>query len=116
MTDDDNDDDVNIGDFTDILGEILGALFMASSVLDLDLAFGAADSNVDFDRTTLLSPLSPLPLPSPVLLCLLLLWSPLEISFHSHNHLFPLLVESCNEIFSLRDGVERWTRSTKRQV
>jgi len=59
---------------------------------------------VDFDRTTLLSLISPLPLPSPVLLCLLLLWSPLEISFQSHNHLFPLLVESCNKNFSLQDG------------
>ena len=80
-TDDDNDDDANVVNFTDILGEIFDAPFMASSVLDLDLAFGAADSNVDFDGTTLLYPLSPLypGLHSPLLLLLLLPGSPPEI-------------------------------------
>jgi len=63
MTDEDNDDDANDGNLRNNLGEILGATFMASPDLDLDLAFGAVDSNVDFDRTPLLSPLSPLPPP-----------------------------------------------------
>ena len=61
LTDNDNDYDANDGDFPDTLGEILGAPFMASPALDFDHAFGAADSNVDFDRTHLLSPPSPLP-------------------------------------------------------
>jgi len=47
------------GDFDDTLGEILGASFMATPSLDLDLAFGALDSNVDLAHTHLLSPLSP---------------------------------------------------------
>jgi len=51
MTDNENDDDANDGDFPDTLGEILIAPFMATPALDLDLAFGAADSNVNFDRT-----------------------------------------------------------------
>jgi len=62
MTDYDNIDDTNDSNFTDILREIFGATFMASLVLDLDLAFGPVDSNVDFDRTpppSLLTPLSP---------------------------------------------------------
>ena len=62
-TDDDNDDDANDGDFPDILGEILGATFMASPVPNFDLAFGAVISNVDFDRTPRLCPLSSLPPP-----------------------------------------------------
>ena len=45
MTDNDNDDNANKGDFSDTLAEILGATFMASPVLDLDLAFGAADND-----------------------------------------------------------------------
>jgi len=49
MTDDDNDDVANDGDFLDTLGEIPGAIFMALPVLDLDLALGAADSNVEFN-------------------------------------------------------------------
>jgi len=60
---DDNDDDADDGDFDDTLGEILGASFMATPSLDLDLAFGAVDSNVDPARTYLLSPLFPLPPP-----------------------------------------------------
>jgi len=63
-TDDDNDDDANDGDFPDILGEILGATFMASPVPDFYLTFGAAISNVDFDRTLRLCPLSPIPHPT----------------------------------------------------
>ena len=40
---------------------------MATPFLDLDLSFGAVNSNVELARTHLLSPLSPLspPLPSP---------------------------------------------------
>jgi len=60
-TDNDDDGNANDGDFPDTLGEILGAPWITSPVLDLDLAFVATDSNVDFDRTTLLSGLSPLP-------------------------------------------------------
>jgi len=63
MTNDDNDDDVNDGDFPDTLGEILGATFMATPALNLDLTFAAADSNVDFHRTPLLSSLFHLPRP-----------------------------------------------------
>ena len=55
MTDDDNDGD----DFPDALGGILGATFIPSPDLDLDLAFDTADSKVNFDRTLLLSSLSP---------------------------------------------------------
>jgi len=65
MTDDDYDNHSNVGDFTNILVEILGAPFIAWSVLELNLTFGAADSNVDSHRTTLHSPLSPLPPPLP---------------------------------------------------
>jgi len=67
MTDDDYDNHSNVGDFTDILVEILGAPFIAWSVLDLNLTFGDTDSNVDCHHTTLHSPLSqlPPPLPSP---------------------------------------------------
>ena len=57
LTDNDNGDDANDGDFPDTLGQILSAPFMASPALDFDHAFGAADSNVNFDRTPLLSPL-----------------------------------------------------------
>jgi len=46
---------------------------MATPSLDLDLASGAVDSNVNLDCTHLLSP--PSPLPSPLLLLLLLLES-----------------------------------------
>ena len=45
--DDDNDDNADDGDFDDTLGEILGASFMGTTSLDLDLAFGAVDSNVE---------------------------------------------------------------------
>ena len=54
-----------IDDFTNVLGKILGAPCMVLSVLDLDLALGATDSNVDFDRSALLSPLSHFPPPLP---------------------------------------------------
>jgi len=47
------------GDFADAVGEILGATFMTSLVLDQDLAFGATGSIVDFDRTRFLSPTPP---------------------------------------------------------
>ena len=63
---DDNNDDAEDGDFDDTLGEILVASFMATPSLDLDLALGAVDSNVDLACTRLLSPPFPLspPLPS----------------------------------------------------
>ena len=73
MTDDDSIDDTNGSNFTNILREIFGATFMASLVLDLDLAFGPVDSNVDFDRTSPLSYLPPSPLASPLALPFLLL-------------------------------------------
>ena len=93
-TDNDDDGDADDGDFPDTLGEILGAPWIASPVLDLELTFGATDSNVDFDRTTLLSALSPLP---PLLASLPSSSAAGEPnlrsrSFHYHNHLFPLLV------------------------
>jgi len=49
------------------LREILSASCMATSSLDLDLTIGTVDYNIDFDRTHLLSSLSPLspPLASP---------------------------------------------------
>jgi len=61
MLDDDNDDGVDVGNFEDTLRKIPSDTFMAAPSLDLDFAFGAVDSNVDFDRTHLLSSLSPLP-------------------------------------------------------
>jgi len=66
VTTDDNDDDADDSDFDDTLGEILGASFRDLPSLDLDLAFGAVDSNVDFACTRFLSPPFPLhpPLPS----------------------------------------------------
>jgi len=62
---DDNDDDAHDGNFDDTLSEILGASFRVTPSLDLDLAFGAVDSNVDLACTHLLSPPSPLPPPLP---------------------------------------------------
>ena len=62
---DDNDDDVDDCNFDDTLGEILGPSFRVTPSLDLDLAFGAVDSNVDQTYTHLLSPPSPLPPPLP---------------------------------------------------
>jgi len=61
----DNDDGADEGDFDDTFEEILGAEFMATPFLDLDLSFGAVNSNVELARTHLLSPLSPLPPPLP---------------------------------------------------
>jgi len=57
----DNDDDANDGNFDDALSEIFGASSRVAPSLDLDLAFGTVDSNVDPTCTPLLSPLSPLP-------------------------------------------------------
>ena len=51
---DDNDDDANDGNFDDTLGEILGTSFRVTPSLDLDLAFGAVDSNVDLACTHIL--------------------------------------------------------------
>jgi hypothetical protein len=62
-----NDDDADDGIFDDTLCEILGASSRVATSLDLDLAFGAIDVNVDLACTSLLSPLSPLlpPIASP---------------------------------------------------
>lgn len=46
--------DTDDGDFLDTLGEILGAPFMATTALDFNLAFGAVDFSVDFDRPHIL--------------------------------------------------------------
>jgi len=75
----DNDDNADDGIFDDTCCEILGASSRVATSLDLDLAFGAVDVNDDLACTSLLSPLSPSPLPSPLLLFLLLLGSPSEI-------------------------------------
>jgi len=60
---DDNNDDVDDGNFDDILSEILGTSSRVATSPDLDLAFGAVDVNVDLASTSLLSPLSHLPPP-----------------------------------------------------
>jgi len=61
---DDYDDDANVGNLDDTLSKILGASSRVATFLDLDLAFGAAvDVNDDLACTSLLSLLSPLPLP-----------------------------------------------------
>jgi len=80
-----NDDDADDGIFDDTLCEILGASSRVETSLDLDLAFGAVDINVDLACTSLLSP--PSPLPSPLLLLLLLLGSPSEIQEFSLSNL-----------------------------
>jgi len=59
----DNNNDADDGNFDDTLSEILGASSRISTSLDLDLAFGSVDSNVEPACTPLFSPLSPLPLP-----------------------------------------------------
>jgi len=59
----DNDDDANDGIFNDTLCELLGASSRVATSLDLDLAFGAIDSNVDLACTSFIFPLSPLPPP-----------------------------------------------------
>jgi len=58
-----NDDDADDGIFDDALCEILGFSSRVTTSLDLDLAFGAVDVNVDLACTSLLSSLSPLPPP-----------------------------------------------------
>ena len=58
---DDNNDDVDAGNFDDTLSEILGTSSRVATSPDLDLAFGAVDVNVDLACTSLLSPLSHLP-------------------------------------------------------
>jgi len=77
MTDHNNDGDD--GNFDDTLSEILGTSSRVETPPDLDLAFGAADVNIDRACTSLLSPLSTSHLPPPLLLLLLLLGSPSEI-------------------------------------
>jgi len=61
----DNDNDADDGNFNDPRGEILCASFKGTPSLDLDLAFGAVDSNVSLACTPLLSPPSHLPPPLP---------------------------------------------------
>ena len=61
---DDNNDDVDDGNFDDTLSEILGTSSRVATSPDLDLAFGAVDVNVDLACTSLLSPLSHLPPPT----------------------------------------------------
>ena len=61
--DNDSDDDADDCNFDDALSKILGASSRVSTSLDLDLAFGTVDSNVEPACTPLLSPLSPLPPP-----------------------------------------------------
>jgi hypothetical protein len=56
MTDNEIDDDADEDDFDET--EALGALFGVTPSLDLDLLFGAVDSNVHLHRTPFLSPLS----------------------------------------------------------
>ena len=58
-----NDDDADDCIFDDNLSEILGTSSRVATSLDLNLAFGAVDVNVDVACTSLLSPLSPLPPP-----------------------------------------------------
>jgi len=60
---DDNNDDVNDGNFDDTLSEILSTSSRVATSHDLDLAFGAVDVNVDLACTSLLSPLAHLPPP-----------------------------------------------------
>ena len=86
---DDNNDDVDDGNFDDTLSEILGTSSRVATSTDLDLAFGAVDVNVDLACTSLLSPISHL-LSSFFCCC----WGAhlRSRSFHYHNHLFPLLV------------------------
>jgi len=59
----DNHDDANDGNCDDTLSEILGASSKVAPSLDLDLAFGTVDFNVEPACTPLLSPLSSLPPP-----------------------------------------------------
>jgi len=61
MMTDDNNDDADDSNFDDPLSEILGASSRVAPFLDLDLAFGTVNSNVDPACTPLLSLLSPLP-------------------------------------------------------
>jgi len=86
---DDNNDDVDEGNFDDTLSEILGTSSRVATSPNLDLAFGAVDVNVDRACTSLLSPLSHL-LSSFFCCC----WGAHLRSRSSlyHNHLFPLLV------------------------
>ena len=60
----DNDDDANDGNFDDTLSKILGTSFRDTTSLDLDLAFGAVNSNVDLACTRFSLPLPPSPLPT----------------------------------------------------
>ena len=91
---DNNNDDVKDGNFDDTLSEILGTSSRVTTSLDLDLAFGAVDVNVNLACTSLLSPLSHLPPPISSPSSSVAFWGAhlRSRSFHYHNHLFPLLV------------------------
>ena len=83
-------DDADNGIHDDTLSKILGASSMVASSLDLDLAFGTVDSNVNPAlHYSLHSPPSP-HLSSSFCCC----WGAhlRSRSLHCHNHLFPLLV------------------------
>jgi len=54
VTTNDNDDNAINDDFIGNLGEILGASSMVTPSLDLDLAFGVINSNVDHAHTQLI--------------------------------------------------------------
>ena len=73
---DDNNNDVDDGNFDDTLSKILGTSSRVATSHDLDLAFGAVDISLAL-HFSLHSPTSHLP--SPFLLLLLLLGSPSEI-------------------------------------
>jgi len=59
----DNKDGANVGNLHNILSDILGASSRVATPLDLNLAFGVVDVTDGLSRTSLLSPLSPLPPP-----------------------------------------------------
>jgi len=93
MTNNDNDDSANVGDYDDTLSEIPVPSFMAVLSLDLDLAFGVIDSSSTPPSSSIALTFSVhshrSSLPSPLLLLLLLLGSPSRSSsFHYHNRLF----------------------------
>ena len=90
----DNDDNVDDSNFDDTLSEILGTSSRVATSLNLDLAVGAVNVNVNLACTSLLSPLSHLPPPISSPSSSVAFWGAhlRSRSFHYHNHLFPLLV------------------------
>jgi len=100
---DNNDNDANDGNFDDILGKILRASFRDTPSLDLDLAFGAVDSNVDLACARLLFPPSPLPPPCPSAPSSATTGEPFGDPgvFTIIIIFFPYSWMSCNKLFSL---------------